>query len=76
MSNLAYKLLMVTLGKLFSYVGSVYKPAILSLCTITVGFEFKGLHVPFTYERLLVNLPFTVEESVLHNWKTRWHTLC
>jgi len=61
---------MVTLGKLFSYVGSVHRLAILSLCTITVGVEFKGLHVPFTHERWLENLPFTVEESVLHNWKT------
>jgi hypothetical protein len=48
----------------------VHRPAILSLCTTTVGVEFKGLHVPFTHERWLKNLPFTVEESVLHNWKT------
>jgi hypothetical protein len=51
-------------------VGSVHRPAILSLCTITAWVKFKGLHVPFTHERWLKNLPFTVEESVLHNWKT------
>jgi hypothetical protein len=70
MSNLAYKLLVVTLGKLFPYVGSLQRPSMLSLCTITAGVEFKGLHVPFRRERWLKNLPFTVEESLLRNWKT------